>query len=341
MQQTEIKRRVITTKAVRERESEKKAGAGNILRPETFDAYIGQAKVKEQVSLAVRSAAIREASAPHMLFYGPPGLGKTTMAHIIASEESVPIKEISGPSIEKPGDMAAALMGLKPKEIFFIDEIHRIPPACEEILYSAMEDDYLNITIGTGEQQRIVHVKLPEFTLIGATTRAGMLSAPLRDRFSLKCRMEFYTEEELAEIIKASAVKLELDITDSQALMAAKASRGTPRIANSLLERIRDVAVVKNKGTVTDDTVKEALKIAGTDINGLTVSDMKLLAILKEADKPVGLMTLSDMTGEDPGTIEEMQEPYLLKEGYMEKTGRGRLITNKGKAAVSGKPARK
>lgn len=326
------KRRVITTAGMREQKAEEYHG--NALRPQTFDAYIGQAKVKEQVLMSVKSAMIRKEPAPHMLFYGPPGLGKTTLAHIIANAECVPVTEIAGPSVDKPGDMAAILMNVKSKGILFIDEIHRLPPPVEEVLYSAMEDDYLNITVGTGEQQKVVHVKLPPFTLIGATTRAGMLSAPLRDRFGLKCRMEFYTDEELSQIIQNSAAKIKIQLTKKNSLRIAKASRGTPRIANSLIERIRDVAVVENNGKVTDDEVDRAFSLAGINCDGLTGTDIHLLDILKDKDAPVGLQTLADMTGEDSGTIEDVYEPYLIMNGYMEKTSRGRVITEKGKNSL-------
>lgn len=319
-------RRVITTQAVKEKQGKKALKTGNLLRPISFDTYIGQSKVKEQVSVSVKSAMIRKKPAPHMLFYGPPGLGKTTLAHIVAEEENVPLKEIAGPSIEKPGDIAAILMSLKQNEVLFIDEIHRMPSMCEEVLYSAMEDNYINITVGAGEQQKIVHLPLPAFTLIGATTRAGMVSAPLRDRFALKCRMEYYDTEELSEIIKNSAVKMDIRITDSEALMIAEASRGTPRIANSLLERVRDYATVKTQGNITEQTVKDALEFAGIDKDGLSEMDRMMIKILKDQDKPVGLQTLADMLGEDAKTIEDVYEPFLLKNGYIEKTPRGRTI---------------
>lgn len=325
------KRRVITTSAIKDKEREKEHQNGSILRPADFTSYIGQTKVKEQVLLKVKSAVMRNAPADHMLFYGPPGLGKTTLAHIVANAEAVPLKEMSGPSIEKPGDIAAALMVLKSREVLFIDEIHRIPKACEEVLYSAMEDGYLNITVGSGEQQKVVNIKLPPFTLIGATTKAGMISAPLRDRFPLKCRMEYYSDDELAEIVKRSAVKLDIEISDSDAMMIAGAGRGTPRIANMILLNVRDVATVKNKGIVTQNTVREALSLMEIDSNGLTGMDRQILTILSGSGSPTGLQTIADVSGEDAGTIEEVYEPHLIKEGLVVKTPRGRMLSERGK----------
>lgn len=324
-------RRVITTASLKEKENIKVDKGGNILRPVNFDGYIGQNKVKEQVMLAVKSAIIRKRPACHMLFYGPPGLGKTTLAHIVAYEEMVPLKEISGPAIEKPGDIAAILMSLKPKEVLFIDEIHRIPAMCEEVLYSAMEDGYINITVGTGEQQKIVRINVPPFTLIGATTKAGNLSAPLRDRFSLKCRMEYYNASDLCHIVRNSALKEGIQITAEAQKLIASAARGTPRIANTLIERTVDIVTVNKKKIIDTDIVKEAFSLAGVKTSGLTEMDIKLLDILNNAEKPIGLMTLADITGEDTRTIEEMFEPYLLQQGYIIKTSRGREITDKGK----------
>lgn len=327
-------RRVITTASLKEKESKKEGKGKNILRPVNFDGYIGQDKVKKQVILAVKSAMIKNRPAAHMLFYGPPGLGKTTLAHIVAYEEKVPLKEISGPAIEKPGDIAAILMSLSPKEVLFIDEIHRLPVICEEVLYSAMEDGYINITVGTSEQQKIIHVNVPPFTLIGATTKAGSLSAPLRDRFSLKCRMEYYSMDDLCHIIKNSALKKGLNITSEAQKLIASASRGTPRIANTLIERVDDIVTVKNQNVIDTDVVKQSFSIAGIYAGGISETDIKILGILNEADKPIGLMTLADITGEDTRTIEEMFEPYLLQQGYIIKTSRGREITDKGRTLV-------
>ena len=327
-------RRVITTSSLKEKKEPEKGV--NPLRPQSFGSYIGQTKVKEQVSVSVRSAIKRGKPASHMLFYGPPGLGKTTMAYIVANEEGVPIKEVAGPSIEKPGDVAAILMGLHSGQVLFIDEIHRMPPMCEEVLYSAMEDNYLNITVGAGEQQRTVHVNLPGFTLIGATTRAGMLSAPLRDRFSLKCRLEYYTFDELSQIALISAEKMELRLSQKDAEMIAGASRGTPRIVNSLVERVRDYATVKSEGKIEEDTVSEALSLAGINKNGLTETDIRILQKLQDSTRPVGLQTLADITGEDPETIECMNEPFLIQKGYIEKTPRGRMISWEGTQVLLG-----
>lgn len=329
-------RRQIRTKASVDKDEEKKrTGETDNLRPQVFKDYIGQEKVKNQILMAVKSAMIRNEPVDHILLYGPPGLGKTTMAHIIAHTENVPMIEVSGPSIEKTGDIAATLMsGLKDRSIVFIDEIHRMDKKAEEMLYSAMEDGYLNIIMGQGEQQRNIHLDLPRFTLIGATTKAGMISAPLRDRFGLKCKMEFYTPDELAQITKNTAEKLGVSVTDEQALVIAKASRGTPRVANGLMKRVRDYAVVTNNGKVTDKEVREALKLAEIDENGLSAMDLKLLELLKDRTKPVGLNTMADMLGEDPGTIEDLYEPYLLKQHMIEKTARGRIITFEGQTVL-------
>lgn len=305
------------------------------LRPTSFDGYFGQEKVKKQIQTAILAAKIRGTAAPHILLYGPPGLGKTTIARIAAAEMGQHLVEVTGPSLEKTGDIASVLMTLNDKDFLFIDEIHRMDKKAEEMLYSAMEDKKLNITIGAAEQARVVNLSLPDFTLIGATTRTGMISAPLRDRFQLHCKMEYYSPDDLAVIGKNTAQKLSVDIPYDCIMTLAKASRGTPRIMNSLLCQVRDYACVKNDGIVDETAVKGAFLLSGIYENGLRDGDIKFLTQLSIMDKPVGLSTLSHILGEDEGAIEETVEPYLLMEHYIEKTPKGRVITDEGKEVLS------
>lgn len=308
----------------------KKTPDENILRPKCLDDYIGQEKLKESIKVAAASAKARNAAMDHILLYGPPGLGKTTMAYIIANEMDANLKYVSGPNIEKPGDIAAVLSGIQDRDVVFIDEIHRINPVCEEALYSAMEDGFIMITIGSNDGQgKQVRLTLPSFTLIGATTRAGMLSKPLQDRFGIVRKLEYYRPEELARIVMATAAKYEISLTQDQALDIAKRSRGTPRIANNCAARVRDMAYAKYDGMVEDSTVTEALNLAGISENGLTEEDYQLIDSLSP-QKPVGLQTLSCILGEAEDTITEVLEPYLIMQGYIEKTPRGRILTDKG-----------
>lgn len=302
----------------------------NILRPKSLDDYVGQEKLKESIKVAAASAKARNAAMDHILLYGPPGLGKTTMAYIIANEMDANLKYVSGPNIQKPGDIAAVLSGIQDKDVVFIDEIHRINKVCEEALYSAMEDGFIMITIGSNDGQgKQVRLTLPSFTLIGATTRAGMLSKPLQDRFGIVRKLEYYHPDELARIVMATAAKYEISLTQDQAFDIAKRSRGTPRIANNCVARVRDMAYAKYDGMVEDSTVTEALNLAGISENGLTEEDYQLIASLSH-QKPVGLQTLSCILGEAEDTITEVLEPYLIMQGYVEKTPRGRILTDKG-----------
>lgn len=312
------------------KENEAPAASVNI-RPEDFNGYIGQEKVKEQVLTAVKSAIIRSAPVEHILFYGPPGLGKTTMAHIVANARKSNLKEVTGPMIEHPGEMAAILNSLQPGDVLFIDEIHRLDKKVEESLYSAMEDSKINVVIGQGEQCKSLTIDLPPITIIGATTRAGMLSAPLRDRFGLTCKMEYYSADELAHIGKITAGKLGVSIKDEEIYKIAEVSRGTPRVMNSNIKLIRDYVTANSIEDVTAEIVTSAMELYGIHDKGLTDIDIRILNTLAEAEKPVGLLTLSHVLGEDEGTIENVHEPYLLMNHYVEKTSRGRIITEKGK----------
>lgn len=308
------------------------------LRPNGFTDYIGQNKVKDQVLTAIKSAILRDTMPEHILLYGPQGLGKTTMAHIIANAMQTDLIEVSGPLIEKAGDIISVLAGkVSEGNVVFIDEIHRMDKKAEEVLYSAMEDQYINIFVGKMEQQRAIRVDLPKFTLVGATTRAGMLSAPLRDRFGLSCKMEFYSKDELAMIILAAAKKMHLCLEQKDALEIANNSRGTPRIAIALTKRVRDYAVVNTDGIVTTDTIHAALLLAGVKKDGLHDTDVCLLNELASSSRPIGLATLSRILGEDQGTIEDVYEPYLLQKRYIEKTPRGRIITELGKRVLEDK----
>ena len=301
------------------------------IRPDSFDEYIGQSDVKENIKVFVKAAKLRGTNLDHVLLYGPPGLGKTTLAHIIANELGTNIKTASGPTIEKSGDLAAILSTLEPNDVLFIDEIHRIPRYIEEILYSAMEDFKLDIIIGGEGQSRSIKIDLPPFTLIGATTRSGDLSAPLRDRFGIMCKLEFYSDEELAEIVKRSARVLDLEIEENAAHEIAIRSRKTPRIANRLLKRVGDFALVEGNGVITLELVKKALTRLKINESGLDIADVQyLMSIIEKFNGgPVGIESIASSIGEETTTIEDVIEPFLLQEGYVKRTSRGRIITEK------------
>lgn len=301
------------------------------IRPDSFDEYIGQTDVKENIKVFVKAAKLRGTNLDHVLLYGPPGLGKTTLAHIIANELGTNIKTASGPTIEKSGDLAAILSTLEPNDVLFIDEIHRIPRYIEEILYSAMEDFKLDIIIGGEGQSRSIKIDLPPFTLIGATTRSGDLSAPLRDRFGIMCKLEFYSDDELAEIVKRSARVLDLEIEEDAAHEIAIRSRKTPRIANRLLKRVGDFALVEGNGVITLELVKKALTRLKINESGLDIADVQyLMSIIEKFNGgPVGIESIASSIGEEATTIEDVIEPFLLQEGYVKRTSRGRIITEK------------
>ncbi|MGM9928247.1 MAG: Holliday junction branch migration DNA helicase RuvB [Bacillus sp. (in: firmicutes)] len=299
------------------------------LRPQALQHYIGQTKVKENLQVFIEAARMRQETLDHVLLYGPPGLGKTTLAAIIANEMGVNIRTTSGPAIERPGDLAAVLTALEPGDVLFIDEIHRLPRAVEEVLYPAMEDFCLDIVIGKGPQARSVRLDLPPFTLVGATTRAGSLTAPLRDRFGVLCRLEYYNEKQLQSIVVRTAQILQTELNESAALEIARRSRGTPRIANRLLRRVRDFAQVKGSGDITLPLAQSSLELMQVDRLGLDHIDHKLLKgiIEKFRGGPVGLETIAASIGEESATIEDVYEPYLLQIGFIQRTPRGRVAT--------------
>ena len=322
-----MERRIITTEAI-----EEDIRTEYSLRPQMLDEYIGQEKAKGNLKIYIQAAKQRGEALDHVLFYGPPGLGKTTLAGIIANEMGVHMKVTSGPAIEKPGEMAAILNNLSEGDVLFVDEIHRLNRQVEEVLYPAMEDFSIDIVIGKGATARSIRLDLPHFTLIGATTRAGLLTAPLRDRFGVVHHLEFYTDQELQTIVMRSAQVLGVEIDTRGALELARRSRGTPRLANRLLKRVRDFAQVKYQGKITEEIADLALDLLEVDRYGLDQTDRLILntMIEKFTGGPVGLDTLAAAIGEDAGTIEDVYEPYLIKRGFLNRTPRGRVVTDLG-----------
>ncbi len=300
------------------------------LRPSSFDEYVGQGKIKENLRIYIQAAKKRKDVLDHVIFYGPPGLGKTTLANIIAREMGVNIKATSGPAVERPGDLAAILSNLSEGDVFFIDEIHRLHPTVEEVLYPAMEDFQIDLIIGQGPSARTLKFDLPRFTLVGATTRAGLLTSPLRDRFGVVSRLEFYRPEELKEIILRSSRILRIEIEPEAALEIAARTRGTPRIANRILRRVRDFAEVQSNGTITLAVAKDALSRMEIDAAGFDAIDRRLLLLIIEkfSGGPVGVETLASALGEEKETLEDVYEPYLIQGGYLDRTSRGRMAAD-------------
>jgi holliday junction DNA helicase RuvB len=310
------------------------------LRPRRLDEFIGQERAKEQLQVALDAAKAREEALDHVLLVGPPGLGKTSLAYIVRHELGVGIRTIAGPALERKGDIAAILTALEERDVLFIDEIHRLNRAVEEVLYPALEDFRLDIVVGQGAAARTLTLDLPPFTLVGATTRTGLLTTPLRDRFGMTFRLGYYEAVELAEIVRRSASILGVEITDDAADEIARRSRGTPRIANRILRRVRDVAEVRHEGAITTEVAAEALQLLEVDDRGLEHTDRELLAAIAErfGGGPVGLSTLAVALGEESDTIEDVYEPYLLQLGYMQRTPRGRIITDLGRAHLGAVP---
>jgi len=311
------------------------------LRPQRLDEFVGQERVKEQLAIALEAAKGRSEALDHLLLIGPPGLGKTSLAHIVREELGVGLRSVAGPALERKGDVAAILTGLEQRDILFVDEIHRLSRAVEEILYPALEDFRLDIVVGQGPAARTLTLDLPPFTLIGATTRTGLLTTPLRDRFGMTFRLEHYEPAELTLIVRRSARILGVEVSDDAAAEIAGRARGTPRIANRILRRVRDVAEVRHEGRITLSIAREALELMEVDEDGLERSDRALLrAIVEKFDGgPVGLSTLAVALGEEPDTIEDVYEPYLLQLGYIQRTPRGRVVTKLGRAHVGAAPA--
>jgi Holliday junction DNA helicase RuvB len=323
--ENDVLARVVTAKTATPQEE----ALERALRPRRLDEYIGQEKIREQLGIFIEAAKRRTEALDHVLLFGPPGLGKTTLSHILAHELGVNLRQTSGPVLERPGDLAALLTNLEPRDVLFIDEIHRLSPVVEEILYPALEDFQIDIMIGEGPAARSVKIDLPPFTLVGATTRAGMLTNPLRDRFGIVARLEFYSPQELTRIVTRSAQLLAIPLADEGALEIARRSRGTPRIANRLLRRVRDYAEVRADGNVTLKVADAALSMLDVDRSGLDVMDRKLLATVldKFGGGPVGVDNLAAAIGEERDTIEDVLEPYLIQQGFLQRTSRGRVAT--------------